>query len=204
MLGSREKTARNVGIGIAMTLVVVACFFRQRVILPEVAGESMFRSRTPEDREICTTNVKVYVAGGQVAYVAAARYDEGVSAEDLHGVVGRSGSRGHGGTTVPIVPPQIAVPTMPESDELGELLGADERAPFAGADFGASESSWGWLADDVRTAERAEDDAFSSRRERGRDRRVFRRDDSSGGRFRSSRDTDNGYYFQRQGRRFGD
>ena len=195
---SKKRIAARVG-GVAAVLLVIWCF-RAEPNLPDVGEGQLFCER-PTPTAVGMVEMEMDSSSGAVDMQVreAAEFDP--TDMGIGGSGSRSSSRSGSAfaTPQPQRLPASHSASRSSSDRRG-LFDSTALDPFAEKDAGSDTPSWGWLADEVGTSDRAGIRDLSTRRASERRRSLL--DDRDDGRFRTELDSGGGFRFRRMDERF--
>jgi hypothetical protein len=191
----------RVGIVVVGLLLVGSAYcFRDRGGLPDLSGDGICRVREPMPQE-GMQHIRVFRGAGGMANLDAVNLDSADMTDYLGDVIGDRGSRANANIPSGVPSAAIVVPRVPDSNSDAEGAGLfdslfDEAS--SGDASGAGGVNWGWLANDVRTAESRENSFSLS--EQPQERRLFDNRTGSDDYFQSTRERDQGHFWRDTGR----
>ncbi len=187
------------GLAITFTLILSSTWiYRHRVILPEITEGRMFSVHEISDHN-GMVDVELHCLSDNRLLSSASMGENNFDIFDESGSV--FGNRNQGAFS-PSAPRVSSSRKFKDDERAGNsrgLLGVDGNDAFSEINSGREAGSWGWLADDIQTAERG---AIYTDRDGGgqrETRRLFGDDnDGFGRRSGSNRDSGDSSFFRRQ------
>jgi hypothetical protein len=204
MSGSNTQLRRIWQTASLAVLLLAVWGFRARPESPATGNGAMFRvqnSEAPSGWVPIVIDVPLSQEGS-APLPKAVRHDAG--GLDLDAIAAPLRMRSQPSYAAPAPPVQMPRSRPSAKDRSRGLFDSASMDPYAKAEEASDQASWGWLADDVNSAQRAEDSLLSTRRSsdrsyrfgteenRKRDKRFGTHQESEAG----------GRYFRREDRRF--